>query len=263
MDQWNFHEAYKALDIKFIDGYPNKCPINQFDVLPKFDGNLLSVIAHIVDFTICIYYVNVLHEDVCLRLFLLSLGNEQRDWIKNSCKPRSIYSLTILIRQFLKHWGPEAQSLKDTIHDMEDVFSREDFDLDPIEVLRETLLLEFVETKIERQKVDKSNEESFECLKEIIEEDDEFCEQLIEIFPKRDFLVKFYQQREDECDSILNNYEEKPTLNSYWEVAIIYFGTKSLYEDVTEKYGYQENFPNDEEPLSIPKEVYKIIRDQD
>jgi hypothetical protein len=32
---------------------------------------------------------------------------------------------------------------------------------------------------------------------------------------------------------------------------------------VTEKYGYQENFPNDDEPLSVPEEVYKLIRDQD
>jgi hypothetical protein len=115
--------------------------------------------------------LSVQHEDVCLRLFLLSLGNEQRDWIKNSCKPRSISSLTILIREFLKHWGPEAQSLEDTIQDLEDAFSREGFDLDPIEGLRETLLPEFVETTIERQEVDNNNEESFECLKESTDED--------------------------------------------------------------------------------------------
>jgi hypothetical protein len=166
--------------------------INQFDVLPKFDGNPLSVVAHIVEFTRCIYYVNVLHEDVCLQLFLLSLGNEQRDWIKNSYKPRSISSLMILIREFLKHWGLEAQSLKDTIQDLEDAFSREGFDLDPIEGLRETLLPEFVETTIERQEVDKSNEESFEFLKESIEEDEEFCEKLIELCPDKDFLVSFF-----------------------------------------------------------------------
>jgi hypothetical protein len=46
-------------------------------------------------------------------------------------------------------------------------------------------------------------------------------------------------------------------------VAIAYFGTRALYDDVIEKYGYQENFPNDEKPLSMPEEVYKIIRDQD
>jgi hypothetical protein len=79
------------------------------------------------------------------------LGNEQRDWIENSCKPRSISSLTILIEEFLKRWGPEAQILKNTIQDLEDAFSREGFDRDPIQDLKETLLPEFVETIIERQ----------------------------------------------------------------------------------------------------------------
>ena len=32
---------------------------------------------------------------------------------------------------------------------------------------------------------------------------------------------------------------------------------------MTKKYGYHENFPNDDEPLSMPKEVYKIVRNQD
>jgi hypothetical protein len=45
-------------------------------------------------------------------------------------------------------------------------------------------------------------------------------------------------------------------------VPIAYFGTRALYDDVTKKYGYQENFPNDNEHLSIPKNVNKIIRDQ-
>jgi hypothetical protein len=78
------------------------------------------------------------------------------DWIKNSCKPRSISSLTILIRDFLKRWGPEE-------------FSREGFDLDPIECLRENLLSEFVETTIEIKEVERNNQESFEFLKESIE----------------------------------------------------------------------------------------------
>jgi hypothetical protein len=32
---------------------------------------------------------------------------------------------------------------------------------------------------------------------------------------------------------------------------------------VTEKYGYQEKFQNDDEPLSMPEKFYKLIRDQD
>jgi hypothetical protein len=60
----------------------------------------------------------------------------------------------------------------------------------------------------------------------------------MKICPDKDFLVKFFQQREEEYDSIIDNYEKMPTLNSSWEVAIAYFGTRSLYDDVTEKYGY-------------------------
>jgi hypothetical protein len=81
--------------------------------------------------------------------------------------------------------------------------------------------------------------------------------------PDKDFLVKFCQQREEEYDVILENYEERPTLKSSWEVAIAYFGTDSLYNAVTKKYGYQKKFPNDDEPLSMPEEVYKLVRDQD
>jgi len=64
--------------------------------------------------------------------------------------------LTILVRDFLKRWGPEE-------------FSREGFDLDPKECLRENPFSEFVETTIEIKEVEKNNQESFEFLKESIE----------------------------------------------------------------------------------------------
>jgi hypothetical protein len=46
-------------------------------------------------------------------------------------------------------------------------------------------------------------------------------------------------------------------------VAIAYFGTNLVYDVVTEKYGYLENFPNDDETLCMPKEIYKHVMDQD
>jgi hypothetical protein len=66
MALWHFHEAYKALDLESIDGYPNKCLMNQFDLLPKFDGNPLSVVAHIVEFFKGISILGAQHDDVCL-----------------------------------------------------------------------------------------------------------------------------------------------------------------------------------------------------
>jgi hypothetical protein len=46
-------------------------------------------------------------------------------------------------------------------------------------------------------------------------------------------------------------------------VVIAYFGTDSLYDTLTEKYGYQESFPSDDEPLFMPEEIYKIVLYQD
>jgi hypothetical protein len=49
--------------------------------------------------------------------------------------------------------------------------------------LKETLLLKYDESTIEEEEIeDDSNEESFECLKENIQEDNELCEQLLEHF---------------------------------------------------------------------------------
>jgi hypothetical protein len=83
------------------------------------------------------------------------------------------------------------------------------------------------------------------------------------LFPDKDFLVKFCQEREEEFGTIIDDYEKRPTQNSSWEVAIAYFGTDSLYDVVTEIYGYQESFPNDDEPLFMPEELYKLVIDQD
>jgi hypothetical protein len=84
MALWFFHESYKALDVETVDGYLKKFPINQLDVIPKFNGNPCSVVAHIVEFTRCIYYENAQHEDIFLWLFLVSLGSEKKYWIKHS-----------------------------------------------------------------------------------------------------------------------------------------------------------------------------------
>jgi hypothetical protein len=140
-----------VLDLEAIYGFPNKCPINQFKLLPNIDGNPLLVVPHVFEFVRAISFLSAQHEDVCLRFFLLSLEREHRDWIINSYNPSSISSLMILIRYFLKHWGPKYQSLEDTIQYLEDAFSREGFDLDPIECLKGTLLPNFVEMTVEKK----------------------------------------------------------------------------------------------------------------
>jgi hypothetical protein len=43
----------------------------------------------------------------------------------------------------------------------------------------------------------------------------------------------------------------------------LHFGTNSLYDALTKKYGYQEGFPSDDERLFMPEELYEIVLDQD
>jgi hypothetical protein len=134
--------------------------------------------------------------------------------------------------------------------------------LDPIEDLRETLLPKPIENTIGEQKDEDSDEESFEALKENIEEDNEFCEQLLEHCHNKDFLVKFCMQRREEYNTILQNYEREPTRDIAWEVSIAYYGVKSLCDTVTKKYSYQEILPTQDRSFLMPKEVSKLIEDQ-
>jgi hypothetical protein len=195
-------------------------------------------------------------------LFLLSLEERKRDWIRYSCSPKSISSSIILIRDFLKHWG--HKNIEETIQDLEDILQGCSFLSEFIEGLKETLLLKYDESTFEEEEIeDDSNEESFECLKENIQEDNEFCEQLLEHFHDKDFLVKFCVQRKKEYNAILQNYKRKPTLNMAWEVSISYFRVKSLCNIVTERYDYQEGFPTQDRSFLMPEEVCKLVRDQD
>jgi len=130
--------------------------------------------------------------------------------------------------------------------------------------LRQKLLLKSDESTIVEYKIeDNSNEEMFECLKENIQEENEFCEQLLEYCHNKDILVRFCVQRKEEYDVVLQNYERNPTLNMAWEVSITYFRVDSLCDAMMKKYGYREGFPTQDRSLLMPKEVYKLVRDQD
>jgi hypothetical protein len=76
-------------------------------------------------------------------------------------------------------------------------------------------------------------------------------------------LVRFYIQRREEYNTILQNYEREPTRDGAWELSIAYFGVKSLCDSVTKKYGYQEGLPTQDRSFMMPKEVSKLIEDQD
>jgi hypothetical protein len=71
--------------------------------LPKFDGDPLFSISHVVNFLKYASKINVMHEDVLMRLLAYSLEGKQRDWVIHSCSPRSISSIVDFIEIFLKH----------------------------------------------------------------------------------------------------------------------------------------------------------------
>jgi hypothetical protein len=70
----------------------------------------------------------------------------------------------------------------------------EGFSLNPVEVT----------TKEQVPKVDcDDDEESYQALKEILEEDNEFCEQLLENYHNKYLLVGFCMHRREEYNTIL------------------------------------------------------------
>jgi len=130
--------------------------------IPNFDVDPSLTIAHIVEFTEFFLCFGVEQEDVVLLLFLLPLEERKRDWIKHSCNPKSISSSMILIRYFLKYWGPRTQKFEDTIQELEDAFLEHMFLLNPIEGTGETLLTNHIENLVEEEEVeDDSDEEGF------------------------------------------------------------------------------------------------------
>jgi hypothetical protein len=44
-------------------------------------------------------------------------------------------------------------------------------------------------------------------------------------------------------------------------VIIAYFGIDSLYDSLTEEYGYQEGLPSDDEQLFMLEELYELVLD--
>jgi hypothetical protein len=88
--------------------------LDWLDDYPKFDGNLSLAIDHVVKFLKYTFEINVIHEDLLIRFFLISLEGRQKNWVKHSLGPKSISSLTIFIEEFLKQWGLRFQSYEDT-----------------------------------------------------------------------------------------------------------------------------------------------------
>jgi hypothetical protein len=97
---------------------------------PKFNGDPTLAVTHVVNYMKYASSLNVLHEDVLMKIFVSSLESSQRSWLAHSCNPRSIPSSTNLIEEFLKHYRPATQNLQDTFQELKDALCREGFPID-------------------------------------------------------------------------------------------------------------------------------------
>jgi len=160
MAPWELHERYPSLDIKNAPGYPNHYSPYWLDDCLKFDGDHSLAISHIVKFLKQISKVNVVHEDVLMRLCTYSIKS-QRDWIIYAYTPTSISSIANLFKEFLKCLGPRIQKYEITFQDL----------------------------------VIDLQEDLFELVEDSFEEDIGFFEQLIGDFYEMDFLLNICIER--------------------------------------------------------------------
>jgi hypothetical protein len=84
MLQTSTHERFPSLGIKDIIGYPNHFSLDWVYDCPKFNGDPTLAITHIVRFLKYTSKINVIHEDVLIKLFLVSLEPRQKFWVRLS-----------------------------------------------------------------------------------------------------------------------------------------------------------------------------------
>jgi hypothetical protein len=97
MAPWELHENFPSFCIKNVLGYPNHFSLNWWDDCPKIDGDPSSTITQVVKFLKYTSKINVIHEYVLIRLFVLSLEEKKKDWVKHSCNPKSIFSIVVFM----------------------------------------------------------------------------------------------------------------------------------------------------------------------
>jgi hypothetical protein len=99
--------------------------------------------------------LNVLHEDVLMKIFVSSLESSQKDWLAHSCDPKSIPYSTKLIEEFLRQYQPTTQSLQDSFQELKHTLCREGFPID-----NETIYEENIEEYPDEEDLDETYDEN-------------------------------------------------------------------------------------------------------
>jgi hypothetical protein len=96
---------YAPFDFSYVKGFPNAMPNTKYweDCLPSFkEDNEDSLAQHLVDFHECMYQLDNYHEDVLMKVFMISLDGDARQWYK-SLPTDSISSLKYFHVVFHSH----------------------------------------------------------------------------------------------------------------------------------------------------------------
>jgi hypothetical protein len=76
---WPFHKVYPSIDIQNIPGYPNYFSMEWRTCCPKLNSDPTLVVTHVVNYMRYASSINVLHEDVLMKIFVSSLEKKSKE----------------------------------------------------------------------------------------------------------------------------------------------------------------------------------------
>lgn len=92
----------RQFDLTWNQLYPYPIDSNWRNTVPKFTrNNVISTKEHIRNFNYFIQDIGMEYEDVNMRLFMMSLTKEARDWF-NGLPDASIVSIAVFQNQFIE-----------------------------------------------------------------------------------------------------------------------------------------------------------------
>jgi hypothetical protein len=109
------------------------------DDYPKFEGGSPSL--HISRFLEYLCEVGAPHENVQITLFIYCFPREARDWIKDCCETKGIFSFIGLVSRFIEYWRPSYQMYEEVLQDLTMILDDEGFTTEIVEELREAQLV--------------------------------------------------------------------------------------------------------------------------
>jgi hypothetical protein len=84
--------VYPSFYVQDIPGYPNPFPIKWREKFPKFNGDPSLVVIRIDNYMKYDSILDVIHEDVLMKICVYSLESSQRNFLAHSCDLKSIPS---------------------------------------------------------------------------------------------------------------------------------------------------------------------------